>query len=180
MRLFCVCVILCSGSGLATSWSLDQGVLPSVKRSWNWEISPVLQSGSERREQKRIHRIANELHPSTANRQVRRTPPPPFFCGRCSPWWTLASFTIALHWTRSDDFRLQFLKSTVFKCSSVECSHLTVGLPTRRVPSARVLLLHSEQLAQPSQPPTFDHLHYSWSMTQFGLYLDLAMCSYPS
>jgi hypothetical protein len=31
MRLFCVYVVLCLGSGLATSWSLAQGVLPSVK-----------------------------------------------------------------------------------------------------------------------------------------------------
>jgi hypothetical protein len=30
VRLFCVCVILCLGSGLATGWSLVQGVLPSV------------------------------------------------------------------------------------------------------------------------------------------------------
>jgi hypothetical protein len=29
--LFCVCVVLCLGSGLAASWSLVQGVLPSVK-----------------------------------------------------------------------------------------------------------------------------------------------------
>jgi hypothetical protein len=37
MRLFCVCVVLCLGSGLATSRSLVQGVLPSVKK-WlqNW------------------------------------------------------------------------------------------------------------------------------------------------
>jgi hypothetical protein len=31
MRLFCVCVILCLGSGLATGWSLVQEVLQSVK-----------------------------------------------------------------------------------------------------------------------------------------------------
>jgi hypothetical protein len=31
MCLFCVCVVLCLGRGLATSWSLVQGVLPSVK-----------------------------------------------------------------------------------------------------------------------------------------------------
>jgi hypothetical protein len=37
MRLFCVCVVLCLGSGLAMGWSLVQGVLPSVKK-WlrNW------------------------------------------------------------------------------------------------------------------------------------------------
>jgi hypothetical protein len=29
----CVCVVLCVGSGLVTSWSLVQGVLPSV---WKW------------------------------------------------------------------------------------------------------------------------------------------------
>jgi hypothetical protein len=28
--LFCVCVVLCVGSGLATGWSLAHGVLPSV------------------------------------------------------------------------------------------------------------------------------------------------------
>jgi hypothetical protein len=58
-----------------------------------------------------------------------------FFCGRYSPCWTLASFTIALHWFRSYDFRLQFLKPIAFKPSSAESRHLTAGLPTRRVPS---------------------------------------------
>jgi hypothetical protein len=43
---FCVCVVLCLGRGLATSWSPVQGVLPSVKWSRNWEISPVLQNCS--------------------------------------------------------------------------------------------------------------------------------------
>jgi hypothetical protein len=28
VRLFCVCVVLCLGSGLATGWSLVQGALP--------------------------------------------------------------------------------------------------------------------------------------------------------
>jgi hypothetical protein len=32
MRLFCVCVALCLGRGLATSWSLVQGVLLSVEK----------------------------------------------------------------------------------------------------------------------------------------------------
>jgi hypothetical protein len=32
MRLFCVCVVLCVDSGLATGWSLVQGVLPTVYR----------------------------------------------------------------------------------------------------------------------------------------------------
>jgi hypothetical protein len=36
--LFCVCVVPCRGRGLATSWSLVQGVLPSIKWSWNWKI----------------------------------------------------------------------------------------------------------------------------------------------
>jgi hypothetical protein len=31
MCLFCVCVVLCSGRGLETGWSLVQGVLPSLK-----------------------------------------------------------------------------------------------------------------------------------------------------
>jgi hypothetical protein len=39
MCLFCVCVVLCLGKGLATSWSLVQGVLPTVdkikKLKWN-------------------------------------------------------------------------------------------------------------------------------------------------
>jgi hypothetical protein len=35
--LFWVCAVLCLGRGLATSWSLIQGVLPSVKWSWNWK-----------------------------------------------------------------------------------------------------------------------------------------------
>jgi hypothetical protein len=45
--VYSVCVVLCLGRGLATSWSPVQGVLPSVKWSRNWEISPTLQSGSK-------------------------------------------------------------------------------------------------------------------------------------
>jgi hypothetical protein len=39
VRFFCVCVVLCVGSGLATGWSLVQGVLPSVYRLRNWKSS---------------------------------------------------------------------------------------------------------------------------------------------
>jgi hypothetical protein len=45
MCLFCVCVVLCLGRGLATSWSLLQGVLPSVKWSWNWKAEAGAQGG---------------------------------------------------------------------------------------------------------------------------------------
>jgi hypothetical protein len=37
VRLFCVCVDLCEGSGLATVWSLVRGVLPTVYRTTNLE-----------------------------------------------------------------------------------------------------------------------------------------------
>jgi hypothetical protein len=32
MRLFCICIVLCVGRGLATGWSTVQGVLPTVYR----------------------------------------------------------------------------------------------------------------------------------------------------
>jgi hypothetical protein len=32
VRLFCVCVVLCVGSGLKSGWSLVKGVLPTVYR----------------------------------------------------------------------------------------------------------------------------------------------------
>jgi hypothetical protein len=37
--------ILCLGRGLATSWSLVQGVLRSVKWSWNWKSEARAQGG---------------------------------------------------------------------------------------------------------------------------------------
>jgi hypothetical protein len=37
MRLFCVCFFLCLGRGLATDWSLVQGVLESVKNDYGTE-----------------------------------------------------------------------------------------------------------------------------------------------
>jgi hypothetical protein len=54
LRLFCVCVVLCLGSGLATGWSLVQGVLPTVYRLRNWsEIAfhgcQILQAGAASR-----------------------------------------------------------------------------------------------------------------------------------
>jgi hypothetical protein len=40
VRLFCVCVILGVGSGLTTSWSPVQEVLPTVYRLRNWKKEP--------------------------------------------------------------------------------------------------------------------------------------------
>jgi hypothetical protein len=37
VHLFCVCVVLCAGSGLATGWSPVQGILPTVCRLRNWK-----------------------------------------------------------------------------------------------------------------------------------------------
>jgi hypothetical protein len=37
VRLFCVCVVLCVGSGLATGWSPAQVVLPTVYVLRNWK-----------------------------------------------------------------------------------------------------------------------------------------------
>jgi hypothetical protein len=45
MCLFFVCVVLCLGRGLATSPSLVQGALNSVKWSWNWKIRGKGQRG---------------------------------------------------------------------------------------------------------------------------------------
>jgi hypothetical protein len=37
LRLFCVCVVLCVGSGLAMGWSRVQRVLLTVYRTNNWK-----------------------------------------------------------------------------------------------------------------------------------------------
>jgi hypothetical protein len=71
-----------------------------------------------------------------------------FFCGRYSPWWTLASFTIALHWSRYCDFRLKFPAFIIFESSSTESSHLIAGMPTRRVPSESALLPYRDRIFQ--------------------------------
>jgi hypothetical protein len=42
VRLFCVCVVLCVGSGLATGWSPFQGVPPTVYRIKNLKKQPGL------------------------------------------------------------------------------------------------------------------------------------------
>jgi hypothetical protein len=44
VRLFCVCVVLCVGSGLATGWSPIQGVQPTVyigSRKWKSGQGPI-------------------------------------------------------------------------------------------------------------------------------------------
>jgi type II secretory pathway component PulK len=45
--LFCVCVVLYLVSGLATSWSLVQGVLPSVKNDYGAEQEAWTLNGLE-------------------------------------------------------------------------------------------------------------------------------------
>jgi hypothetical protein len=48
MRLFYVCVVLCLSRSLMMSLSPIQGVLPCVKWSWKWDITPMLQSRRKR------------------------------------------------------------------------------------------------------------------------------------
>jgi hypothetical protein len=52
MCLFCVCVVLCLGRGLATSRSPVRGVLPSVKWLWNWKSEARTQGGCKTSEKK--------------------------------------------------------------------------------------------------------------------------------
>jgi hypothetical protein len=57
--VYSVCVVLCLGSGLTTSWSLVQGVLPSVKWSWNLKAEARAQVGCRASEKKNTHRHIN-------------------------------------------------------------------------------------------------------------------------
>jgi hypothetical protein len=57
VRLFCVCVVLCVRTGLATGWSPVQGVLPTVyriKKLKNWSRFKGLES--HRRGKKQFHK----------------------------------------------------------------------------------------------------------------------------
>jgi hypothetical protein len=65
VRLFCVYVVLCVGSGLATGWSLAQGVLPTVyrikklkkrPRSNKRTIEPLIDRQTDRRTDGRTDR----------------------------------------------------------------------------------------------------------------------------
>jgi hypothetical protein len=50
--VYSVCVVLCLGRGHATSWSLVQGVLPSVKWLWNWKVEARAHGAAEPVKQK--------------------------------------------------------------------------------------------------------------------------------
>ena len=58
-----------------------------------------------------------------------------FFFWYYSPWWNLTSSKVVLHCSRSSYLRVQFLKPMFFRSSSSDSLHLTLGIPTRRVPS---------------------------------------------
>jgi hypothetical protein len=47
VRLFCVCVVLCVGSGLAKCWSPVRGALLTVYRLINWKAAMVQQRAVE-------------------------------------------------------------------------------------------------------------------------------------
>jgi hypothetical protein len=70
VSLFCICVVLWEGRGLATGWSPVQGVLPTVYklRNWNWWKQSVPNSFSYRQCSKIIFfvywvRISAMLYP---------------------------------------------------------------------------------------------------------------------
>jgi hypothetical protein len=56
----CVYVVLCLCRGFATSWSLVQGVLPSVKWSWNWKSEARTQGSCWTSKKKMFRR--SQLH----------------------------------------------------------------------------------------------------------------------
>jgi hypothetical protein len=47
VRLLCVCVVLCVGSGLAMGWSPVQEILPTVCGLRNWKAAKAQQSAVE-------------------------------------------------------------------------------------------------------------------------------------
>jgi hypothetical protein len=107
----------------------------SQSRSWSyWKVGKCRQNKLSVRD--------------STERSIVMNPPISYFAGAIvhdepSP--------LALHSSRSCDFRLQLLTPTVFPRSSTESISLVAGLP------ARVPLLHSTYLSQSSQPPCFNH-----------------------
>jgi hypothetical protein len=88
LRLFCVCVVLCVGRGLATGWLLVQGVLPAVYRI---QISELINSewgrAAKREEGNGINSTENDPQ-------------------------NLSCFTVTLKW---NDCFFQFIKKRVCK-----------------------------------------------------------------
>jgi hypothetical protein len=59
--LFYVCVVLCVGSGLATDWSLVQGVLPTVYRIKNLKKRPRSNKKAVEPQRKKINMISHNI-----------------------------------------------------------------------------------------------------------------------
>jgi hypothetical protein len=84
VRLFCVCVVLCVGSGLATGWSPVQGVLLTVYRLRNWKSGQgskccrAIETGRERKNillgfakrNKLIFSVITRRNPLTVHRRL--------------------------------------------------------------------------------------------------------------
>jgi hypothetical protein len=67
MHLFCVCVTLCLGSGLATGWSRVQGALPSVKMITELNKKPGPNRGlKDPSEKKTVMRHSDRRSPPTS------------------------------------------------------------------------------------------------------------------
>jgi hypothetical protein len=64
MHLFCVYVVLCLGSGLATGWSLVQGVLPPVKNDYGSEEEAWVLNGLEEPSKKKKSCYVTSRHSS--------------------------------------------------------------------------------------------------------------------
>jgi hypothetical protein len=84
MRLFCVCVVLCVGSGLASDWSPIQGVLPSVTNDYR-ELEVCYPDWTGRATVKYIyfHRIR-----ASRRRRWRGNPAPVVIFGPSGHWGT--------------------------------------------------------------------------------------------
>jgi hypothetical protein len=63
VRLFCVCIVLCVGSGLATGWSPAQGVLPTVYRTKKLKMrsrpTKAVESHKERERERESESVFN-------------------------------------------------------------------------------------------------------------------------
>jgi hypothetical protein len=115
MRLFRVCAVLCLGRGLAISWLLAQGVLPSVKNDYGTKLEAWALNGLEEPLKEKCHFVHHisqiTWHWIEPELQVREA-------GDClSDGMTLEVSNIIEHSTFNNPMHVRFLN----KCSWKSC-----------------------------------------------------------
>jgi hypothetical protein len=148
MPLFCVCAVLCVGSGLVTGWSPVQGVLPTVNHSLTHSLTHGTEPFLRSCQLCSYSRTSQHFMESEGSYRVNKSPPLVPILSQIDPIHTIASYLSKIHF------------NTVHPPTSCSSQWSLTFWLLSQYPICIPILPYSCYMPCPSHPPWLDHSNY--------------------